>query len=224
MSSSQEKVLEMVARGEISAEQADSLLGAMRHERSRLRKLLLHPLDAMTTEQALILSSIAACAGLALGAAGVRFDGALDMHIGPHAVRLGLRAVDLVVAWPLPAFLFWLGARLRDKPVRVIDFLAAVGVARVPSVVCAGLLALMPGAHRAADPVQYAHEHPAQIAIIAVVALGFVAWQIALLYNGAKTASGLSDWKSRLAFVGLLIAAEILSKVVLQLAAPLVSI
>lgn len=143
MTTSQEKVLQMVASGELTADQADSLLRAMPREPSRLR-MLLHPLDAMTTGQALLLGAIAGAAGIALGAAGVQFDGALDLHLTPHVPSLGVRALQLAVAWPLTALVFWCGTRVFRKPARAIDFLAAVGVTRVPYVLSAGALVLLP--------------------------------------------------------------------------------
>src|SRR5262245_51450876 len=110
MKPSQEEVLELVARGELSADQADTLLAALPARRSPWR-ILVHPLEAITTEQALLASAVGAAAAFALGSLGVRFDGALDLHLGGKAA-LGARALDLGVGFVLPALLFWAGARL----------------------------------------------------------------------------------------------------------------
>jgi hypothetical protein len=217
MSTPQEKVLEMVARGELSPDQADSLLGAMERRHSPLH-LLLHPLDAMTTGQALLAGIVAAGVGLVLGAAGVRFDGALDLHLTAAVAPLATRVLDLLVAWPLVALVLWLGTRPLRRPARVIDFLAAVGVARVVYVLGAGLLALLPGRRVEGATLGYAHEHPAHVALIAIIGLYFVVWLVVLLYNGVKTASGLSGKPLVVAFTLLLIAAEVASKLVLHLA------
>jgi hypothetical protein len=172
----------------------------------------------MTTGQALIVSAGAAAAGLALGSAGVRFDGALDAHMGAHAIPIAVRGLDLVVAWPLVALVFWLGALVLGTGARAIDFVAAVGAARVPPVLRAALLLVLPGVHGRSDAARYARTHPAQTALMAITALSFLSWHVVLLYNGVRTASGLSGKKLGVTFPLLLVAAEALSKLVLHLA------
>lgn len=215
MTTSQEKVLEMVASGELSADQADSMLAAMRRKPSRMHALL-HPLDAMTTGHALLLGAIAGAGGIALGAAGVQFDGTLDLHLAPHVPSLAMRALQLAVAWPLTALVFWLGTRVFGKPARAIDFLAAVGVARVPYVLGAGVLALLPMPRAASDAMRWTREHPVQLALTAIVGMVFLVWLVLILRNGVKTASGLSGKAYSVAFALLLVAAEFASKLVLH--------
>jgi Yip1-like protein len=213
MKPSQEEVLELVARGELSAEQADKLLASIPARRSRLR-ILVHPLDSITTEQALLACAVAAAAAFLLGAFGVRFDGALDLHVGAQ-VALGARALDLAVAVALPALVFWAWARIASGQVRFVDFIAAVGLARVPYVLGAPLLLGLGHPTRIDDALRWTHEHPFQVALTALVSLALLGWLVTLLYTGVKTASGLGGKKLTVAFVVLLIAAEIGSKLVL---------
>jgi hypothetical protein len=215
MTTSQEEVLQKVASGELSADQANSLLAAMPPKRSRLRALL-NPLDAMTIGQALLLGAIAGAGGIALGATGVQFDGALDMHLTPHVPALTTRLLQLAVSWPMTALVFWLGTRVLRRPARAIDFLAAVGVARVPSVLGAGVTVLLPVPRAEAEAMRWVHEHPVQLALLVIVSMPFLAWQVVALHNGVKTAAGLSGKRFTTAFALLLVAAEFASKLVLH--------
>lgn len=64
--------------------------------------------------------------------------------------------------------------------------------------------------------MRWVQEHPAQMALTAIVAMPFLIWLLVALYNSIKTASGLSGRAYTAAFVLLLIAAEVASKLVLH--------
>jgi hypothetical protein len=120
------------------------------------------------------------------------------------------------VSWPLTALVFWLGTRVFHRSARAIDFFAAVGVARVPSVLSGGVTALLPVPRAPAEAMRWVDQHPALLALLVVVSMPFLVWQVVALYNGVKTASGLSGKPYTTAFVLLLIAAEFAGKLVLH--------
>ncbi|WP_437624915.1 YIP1 family protein [Sorangium sp. So ce1151] len=160
---------------------------------------------------------VAAAAGLALAGLsvaitrlGVRFDGFLDLHATPDAIPIRTALLEQVVAWPLPALLFWAYARLLRRRVRLIDFLGVTGLARAPLALAALALALLAPEAPAGAPTL-----TPGLAALAVAATLCLAWFLTLLYQAFRNASGLRGAALIAGFIGLVLASEILSKVAL---------
>lgn len=216
MSAERERILESVARGELSPDQADALLGSLSRPRVPFWKWLFSPLELVSTRAALIASSLVAGAALVLSRFAIRFDGALDTHLHGGAVPPPVAAWDLLVSWPLVALVFWATSRLIAKQGRYVDFLNAVGLARAPLIVSAVALTFF------ADVMPRTPEQalePGRLVSTVVFALGFAVpmliWFITLLVTGFREASGLRGIRLALSFLGSLLVAEVLSKVVL---------
>lgn len=152
---------------------------------------------------------------LGLSFARVRFDGALDSHpAGPAGVSLGAALLDAVVSWPLTAAVFWLGALVVARQGRFVDFLGAVGVARMPMVFSGAVLALVEAYLPITRPGPH---HGAGIAVLTALSLPCIVWFFALLFQGFRTASGLRGPRVGVSFVVVLVVAEFVSKLVLRL-------
>ncbi len=217
-----ERILQAVAQGELSPEEGDRLLTALSRPRISLWRRLLFPTEHLSTATALGLGAGAAAVGLLLGLFHVRFDGALDTHHTSRPVPFGVGLVDLAVSWPLPALLFWGAARLFARKGRLVDHLAAVGVARIPAVLSGVVIAvlgpLMPPPPTVVPGEAITLELGAWVMpalLIAAGTLPFLVLFITLLVTTFRTASGLRGARLALAFIPTLLLAEVLSKVAL---------
>jgi hypothetical protein len=213
-------ILESVARGEITPEEGNALLKALERPRPPLWRWLLDPIELLSTPVALTLSALGALVGAALSRFGVRFDGALDTHHVPSGVSLTTALLDLLVSWPLVAVLFFAASRVLARQGRLVDFLAAVGLARIPLLLAGVALVFFADhlprtAEQAMDPSQLLYP----IIFAFVFALPCLAWFITLLVRGFRTASGLRGAPLVISFIATLLIAEVLSKLVLAVLA-----
>lgn len=215
MSAGRERILESVARGEISPEDGNALLKALDRPRPPVWKRFFVPLALLSTRTALLVSVVVAVVSLVLSRLQVHFDGALDTHFGDSPIALHVAVLELLVWWPLTALVFWGASYLLAKQGRFVDFLNAVGLARIPLVAAAVVLVFL------ADVMPRSPEEalePGRLAYFVVyglvVAVPLLAWSIALV-TGFREASGLRGIRLALSFVGALLVAEVLSKVVL---------
>lgn len=136
-----EKILKMVADGQISAAEGERLLRAIEAPAPFLWQRLVNPFDRLPEPLGLLLSLAGAGLGLVLStSSSLRFDGALDAHQVTQKVPVFQAISDQVVSWGLPAVLFWLASVILARQGRFIDFLVAVGVARIPLILLGGLI------------------------------------------------------------------------------------
>lgn len=224
MNDANKKIMDMVAAGKITTGEADALLAAMRPSRRFAIRSLFDPYDKVGLWPALAVGLAASAASAAAAVAlGIRFDGFLDIHVAPGPVSAADAVADQVVAWPLSAVVLWLVALPFARQSRVVDFLAATGLARVLLLIAGLLLVpLTPNATALARMSQNAVSNPAAVASDLVsmipmiaVALVFVTWFIVALVFAFRHASGLRGGRLAGAFVAALIAAEIVSKLAL---------
>jgi hypothetical protein len=216
MSSEQKRILKMVADGKISASDGKELIQALEKKRRSPWKLLIHPFDRLSGNLGLLVSLAAAVIGVFIATNfGVRFDGVLDVHVSTQSVPITVAVLDQVVGWGLLAILFWLTSLLLARQGRLVDFVVIVGVARLPLVLLGALAsAAFPDPSAMVRMVFRDPLHP-MLWISALVALAFVGWFIALLYNGFKVASGLAGGRLVGSFIWVVVVAEIGSKIVL---------
>ncbi|MBI5546653.1 MAG: hypothetical protein HY901_22450 [Deltaproteobacteria bacterium] len=207
-----EQVLEMVAKGEISPEEANGLLKKLERPRKAAWRTLLDPLSRASTPVSLAASSLFAVGGLGLSRLGIRFDGAFDLHLGAQPVPLWTALADQVVAWPVLAAVLWGAARLLAGQVRFVDFLNGVGLARGWLLVTAA--ALLPFADRMARLTPPAID-PSSVAVLVAIALPGTGLFFTALTLAYRTASGLRGARLAFSLVGALLVAEVVSKLLL---------
>ncbi|HUT77547.1 MAG TPA: hypothetical protein VM285_07665 [Polyangia bacterium] len=220
MNDAKRKVLDMVEQGRISPAEGGALLTAMEGRKGPGFGLLLDPHERLGTVPALAIGAAVAVASAGVAVSmGVRFDGFMDIHTGGGQVLPLAAAIDQLVAWPVSALLLWLCALPFTRQARYIDFLAALGVARVIQLVAGLALApLSPGEDEllrmAQNPVAALHGIAGMLPMI-IVALALVSWFVAALVFAFRHASGLRRGRLAGAFVLALFVTEAASKAIL---------
>jgi hypothetical protein len=214
MSAARIRILEMLSSGQITTDEAEALLLALRRPRTSLWQWIVHPLEKLQARQALLAAGVFALLQLAISLfLYVRFDGALDVHPTLAPISWVAALLDLGVALPMPAVVFLVAARLVGKQGRWIDCLSAVGIARLPLL----LAGAMAGGLR--ETLHGVQEGGAGLLVIAfsVLSLVLLAWFLTLLVTGLRAVSDLRGGKLALTSVGAVLVAEVASKAALSL-------
>jgi hypothetical protein len=179
-------------------------------------QLVFDPFGRASRKLGALIAAFVMVAGVVIARMGVRFDGFLDVHLTGRAVPVGVAVLDQLVAVPLGVCVGWVVARLFRAEANIFDLLCAVAIARIPPLVGAPLLAaLVPDPRRivaealAASPVAL---------LLGALALPMIAWQVTLLVFGVRHATRLRSGRLAGAVVTLIVAAELLSKIVLSVA------
>ncbi len=211
MTSAEERIKQLARAQSLDPADAERLLDAVRPATER-RGLLSNPFDRWSGEVTSLAGVVVALGGLATSRLGVRYDGALDLHVVKGPVPIAVALGDQLVAFVLTAVVMWGAARFVSRA-RFVDVLGAVGLSRAPIVLVAVPLALLvPLLPR--DPTS-----PPNLALLGVVVLALVGIiaQIWLLVLGFRTASGARGGKLAVAIVGGLFVAELVTKAALAL-------
>jgi hypothetical protein len=213
MTNSREQILEMVASGKISAAEGEALLEALRPKRRW--SWLSDPFERLDATRALALGVAGAAAGLVLSRFHIRFDGALDVHVSRAAVTLRQALADQLVSWPLLALVLWAAARARGAHARVVDVVANAGVARLPILWVAFVVALLHD-HLPTNPADRSRGALAVVLALVVFSLPAIVYAVVLFYRGFRAASGLRGERGGVAFTVGLVAAEVVAKLALK--------
>jgi hypothetical protein len=207
-----ERIRRLVEAGSVLPDEGKRLLDAMPDEKSRGGQfLVINPFDRFGGGKAVLIGLLISILSILVTRLGVRFDGLLDLHVVRAIPSLQASIFEQVGAWLIPSLIFWAYALATAQHVRVIDFIGMVGLSRLPLLI-AGLAISFLGSHLGS--VHERKPTPALIGI-AIIVLPCVAWQVTLLYQGFKNASGLRSTKLVVGFVLSLIAAEVASKLAL---------
>jgi len=211
VSSPEERIKELVRARGIDEADAASLLAAVRPPAPARSSL--DPFARWSGEVTSLLGGVVALGALATSRLGVRYDGAIDLHVSPAgAVALPLALGDLVVSVPLTALVFFLAARRLARHVRFVDVLGAVSLARAPIVLAAAPLALL--SRLVGAPTTKPSAALLALACVGLLGLG---GHITLLVLGFRSASGARGGRLAGTFVAALFVSEIAAKTVLAL-------
>ena len=146
----------------------------------------------------------------------IRFDGALDMHLGT-VDNLVRSLIDIVIAWVSMFSCMYISGKLFDSPIRFLDVAGATAIARVPL-----LLAIIPARvffpkFRNLEEFYSMLDNQLWIFVTGTILLLIILiWFFVLLFNAYKVNSNLRGWKLGVGFITAVIAAEIMSMVLLQ--------
>jgi hypothetical protein len=208
MTPAQQRIEAMVREGVVTSAEGASMLEALR-ARGRWAAIL----DPLAWRFASLPAAlVVAVAAIVLGTAGVRFDGALDLHLPGAPVRLVSAVRDTVVATLCLILALQAASRVLARRGRTRDFVVAVGLARIPLLVTGALLlALSPPPD---EILRRATENPADplLLLVAVASVPGLVLYLALLYQGFRSASGLLGARLVIAFISALVVAEVASK------------
>ena len=212
---------------------------------SRAGQWLFNPFERIAGGQALGIGlGIMVGSALVAAAGGVRFDGVLDCHLGAPG-PLWVFLADGLIAWgSLAVILYPLGRLLAPGKVRAIDVFGTLALARAPYALVL-VPALLPGTRRYSEAlIQQVQELASDIAsrsggvlvlgrlllppgttvadllsfaLMIVTSLVVLVWMVVLLYRAYAVSCNLSGARGILSFIGGLLAAEVLSKVLILL-------
>jgi hypothetical protein len=180
--------------------------------RSPLR-LLVSPSELLaSTAAARVAIGVACCSAAIAIAADVHFDGALDVHVVKGVLGPMTLMADLAISWMLVASILWIASLMADRaPGREgdrrpawRDFVVAVGVARVPTLLIALCVGVLP------QP-----QIPVESVLRGLVLLPLFAWYVGLLYTGFRHVSGLRGQLAVVSFLSGLVTAEAISKAII---------
>lgn len=214
MSSSREKILELVATGQLTPAEADTMLAGMKPRVPALWERLSNPL-VWKLSHVLVLSALVAVAALALSALDLRFVGVLGAKRALEPVGWLPALVGILMGWPVAALLFWGMARVfGQRGARYVDMLALVGVGRLP-IVLTGLCALAIPLPQTRDvaALQAAYATPSVLAWAGLM-MALILWAVVMLLLGYRTASGLRGPKWIASFLSALVVCEVAANVV----------
>lgn len=182
-----------------------------------MKQLLFKPFEKFSALQLIVAGLIFTLLGTWLAIIfGGRFDGALDFHVVNSCVR-GQAILDNIINISCLFVFLFIGGKIINQKTRMVDIFSTTLYARLPLY----LLPLINFNNKLSlngDPTdlnalqEYAINNMAYLVVIVIIAILFIIWYIALLYNGFKTASNAKGSKAIWIFSGALLFAEITSK------------
>ena len=120
MRSAEERIKELARAQSLDPADAARLLDAVRPAPGERRGWLSNPFDRWSGETTSLIGAVVALAGLATSRMGVRYDGALDLHVVPQAVPIAVAVLDQLVAFVLTSVVLWGAARCVSRA-RFVD-------------------------------------------------------------------------------------------------------
>ncbi len=166
--------------------------------------------------------------------AGLHTDGVLDLHFGPSAAWWTLLLQGLINWLCLAVLLLAMGRWLSRGRFRSLDLFATQALARWPMLLGVAWLSIPFVAEqtetRTKALMEAIPDDPSQVmapaeylldamwlTVLALPALVILAWMIWLMYHGYSLVTNLRGQRAVFSFVGALVAAEVLSKVLIWL-------
>jgi hypothetical protein len=211
VSTPEERIKELARKSAIGPEAAERLLAAVRTEPAT-EEARYNPFARWSGERTALAGLAVSAVAIAVSRLGARSDGALDYRTTATSVPFAAAVVDQLIVYPVTALALWAVARAFAREVRPIDILGTVGLARLPFVLSVVPLAIIDlGKPEKADPTL------ASWVGLAVVGAG---WSLFLymLVLGFRTATGLRGGRLAGAFIGGLLVAETVTKVLIHFA------
>ncbi len=195
-----------------------------------MKAILLNPFFKFQEKTLLIIGITATIVGSIIGfVQESRYDGIFDIHFSSEKVQWFHPFLDNIVnIVVLSILLFVFGKKINSKT-RFIDLLNTVLIARIPIYLNAIIIMNEYMNRISQNILENISENPVNpmantsftdlilLLVSSVFAIITLIWSIALTYNGFKTASNSKGAKNILWFILMLIIAEILSKIIINL-------
>lgn len=186
-------------------------------ERPTLRMWLFNPFHYVAGGVSLAIGlPVVLLAGLNGSLSRSHFDGVLDFHTG-YAAPLWCYPAETLVDWlVMSVLLLGAGWILSKSRIRMIDVFGTQALARTPTLVTA-LAAMMPGYQRqvarlALFGVDVQSPDFAAFVAVSVVTIAMIVWMVLLMYRAFSVSCNVRGAKAIIWFVAMLIAGEIISK------------
>lgn len=180
--------------------------------------LLWNPFTRIAGWQAFGIGIIIVLVSAVLASFGnLAFDGAIDAHFGDNVTMVqslvvsGISLLSVVLS-------MWVAALIISNNFRFVDILGTMTLARAPFLILAvlSLFATSPSTEQLLENPMIIFDYPS-VLIIGLIAVPIIIWSIALMYNGLKVSTGVKGGKLTIGFIVGLLAAEIISKVLIYL-------
>ncbi len=210
IANSRQQILEMVSSNTVTPAEGQALLAALEQRPQRTSDWLFDPLRVLSTRAALMIGVLGASVGITLSRFMIRFDGALDVHLTYRPVSWLTAATDVTVSWGSTALISYVLACISARRTRLIDVVAAVGLARVTLLVASFVALAAPAPELTGGLPDTAFLISALPMMVA--ALFAIAWSISMLVLGLRTASGLKGARWAVTAVGAIFLSELVSK------------
>lgn len=137
------------------------------------------------------------------------FDGVLDAHVGAET-PIWFYYIEALIVWSITALVFYgTGIIFSASKIRLIDVLGTTALARYPFF----FMAIVSFALPTMRPNELPDLTPSFVLVTIVMVLLSI-WYIALLYHAFSVSCNLKRNKGIGAFIGALIVAEIISKII----------
>jgi len=170
-------------------------------------KMFINPFERIAGWQALFIGLVVMSLTAVVGKINhVAFDGVLDVHkwaTFSFSTAFAMQAVNFLALF----LTMWLaGICFSTSKLRVIDVAGTMALARAPMLLLAIICFLPVVPERLFDMPR--------VIIFSLTGILFVIWMVALMYNAYSVSCHLKGSKAILSFIGALLVAEIVSKLI----------
>ncbi|WP_298156840.1 hypothetical protein [Flavobacterium sp.] len=192
-------------------------------------KIIFNPFEKFSTNTQLIFGILISVAGCFLAYQfNAHYDGALDIHFA-DAVPLHIPFLEIVLDTACLGLALFVAAKTINPKTRSIDIFSTVLVARFPLYLIPPMnynnrmyeetMAITEMAMR--NQTNFAIPDMAFFLAFSALSLLLLVWFFVLLWNGYKVACNAKGTTAVLAFIGAIIIAEIISKILIIYTFPL---
>jgi len=209
----------LLASSRITPEDHQILLTALNRRNDPLQKvwaLAINPFEEISSITALGVGAVLIVLMSYLGAKfSIYFPGALDFQIAQEGKRI-YSALDLTIQSAINviclAGAFYVGALVaRQRNLRAIVFFGTVAFARSPYAILILILSIFGPIFPSLLPRKVEGQASAGVIFLAILAIGFLVWQLVLIFFAVKESSGLKGKALWINFICGMIAAEAIS-------------
>jgi len=158
----------------------------------------------------LISAVLASCGNLA-------FDGAIDAHFGDNITIAQSLLVTGISLLSVVLSMYVIGLII-SKNFRFVDILGTMTLARAPFLILAvlSLFATSPDVEQVLQNPMIVLDYPSFL-VLGIISVPIIVWYIALMYNGLKVSTGTKGTKLTIGFIGGILVAEVISKLLIYL-------
>lgn len=143
------------------------------------------------------------------------FDGAIDAHASFLTLPYYVYLLETLIAWgSVVACCYAAAVIFARTSFRFVDLAGTTALARTPMLGFALLNFVMP-------PVSMASDITPMVLALSLLGLPFLIWTLILLYQAFSVSTNMKGNKAILIFIGALLVAEVLSKVLITYLFPI---
>lgn len=177
------------------------------NQKSDFWELLFNPFVRIAGFHSLVYGLIAIAISAMIGYINAaHFDGVLDFHVGRNA-PIHVFFIQGLMNWLILSFiLFVCGITLSKSKIRLIDVFGTQALARWPMLILTSIVFI---------PFFNNTSSTSSSGVLQIISYLIIIWMVSLMYNAYKISCNLRGTKLIASFIGGLISAEILSKIII---------